>query len=363
VSSPDKMCAARRLRYALCFCLLILILPAWSKAEDKYDPTEEIERIRSEIKAKGYSWTAGETSMMRLPPEERRKWLGLKARPGKESIRLPEAPLDSLAPLSLPEVWDWRAEGGVTPVKSQGQCGSCWDFAATAAFEATILIETGVERDLSEQQVLVCNEDDDDCGGGWPSSAYDLFMSPGAVLEECMPYVATDTIPCTQESCEFVDSLYAYSDVLPYVNPLKQKVYEHPLSALMTVYDDFHSYTGGCYEHEGDDGTNHVVLIVGWDDTTCAGEGAWICKNSWGTDWGIDGFFYIKYGSCRIGEGAEEIIYREPPPEDWTDVTTVTLGDPGWGRGVAWVDFENDDDIDIFATGCIPTPTSRPAAL
>ena len=101
----------------------------------------------------------------------RSKLLGLRVPPGFRRAAPPDpsvvAPLRTAPPpLNLPAVWDWRDEGGVTPVKHQGQCGSCWIFCAVGAFESTLLIETGVEHDLSEQQILVCNNDNEGCDGG-----------------------------------------------------------------------------------------------------------------------------------------------------------------------------------------------------
>ncbi|MGD9402851.1 MAG: FG-GAP-like repeat-containing protein, partial [bacterium] len=358
IASPARIVTNKCLRAAIgvgvCFIMSLSVL--WSIAAgpsyagEVYDPAGEIERIRADIKSRGYSWTAGETSMNSIPPAERRKYLGLKVPPGTRPFAGPPAVPGRIAPRELPAVWDWREQGGVTPVKYQGQCGSCWIFCTVGAFESLLLIETGVEHDLSEQQILVCNKDGYGCRGGWMRSAYNVLMSPGAVSEECMPYMACDTLPCTQDSCEVVDHLDCYAEIPNDINILKQKVYEHPVSTGLTIFDDFFSYTGGCYEHDGSMECDHCVMIVGWADTACGGEGAWICKNSWGENWGIDGYFYIKYGSCGIGGWSHEIFYGGTAVHEWSDVTTGPLGETGWGRGLAWVDYDDDGDLDIFVT-------------
>jgi Pyruvate/2-oxoacid:ferredoxin oxidoreductase delta subunit len=348
LSSPARS-RTLKLGSSLLVLASVLILGAASHAGQAYDPAAEIATIREMIKQQGYTWTAGVTTMNLLPPAERWQRLGYKS-PAPGSGHLPDASIEARPPrLDLPAVWDWRAEGGVTPVKHQGNCGSCWIFCAEAAFESAILITTGREEDLSEQQVLVCNAEGNGCGGGWMWVAYDVFMDPGAVAEACMPYTANDTAPCTQDECEIIDVLDGYYPIPTDVASLKEYVYERPVAAAMTVYGDFFSYTGGCYSNPGNDPCNHGVLIVGWDDTACGGDGAWICKNSWGTGWGIDGFFYIKYGSCDIGYAAKALCYNVGGT-GWADVTTDTLGDLNWGHGLAWVDYDDDGDLDLFTT-------------
>ena len=122
--------------------------------------------------------------------EERLQYLGLDI-PDEVKKRFQELDeLPSPVLLNPEEYFDWRIMGGVTPVKDQGACGSCWDFAATGAFESAILIGDAVEWDLSEQQVLSCNTGGSSCSGGWMEDAYNLFMGYGAVEESCMPYEA-----------------------------------------------------------------------------------------------------------------------------------------------------------------------------
>jgi len=104
-------------------------------------------------------------------------------------------------PSALPAAFDWRDHGGVTSVKDQGSCGSCWAFGTVGPLEANIKIKDGVEKDLSEQYLLSCNTDDWDCGGGWWAHDYHEWKKPpgeseaGAVFEADSPYVASDT-PC-----------------------------------------------------------------------------------------------------------------------------------------------------------------------
>ncbi len=295
-----------RLILSIISCLLLIPLFS-SRAE----VSEEVEQIQEMIKQKGLHWVAGENSVTALSPEERQSLRGLKI-PESVRLRFEELNRNNSQPpvlLDTQDVFDWRLMNGVTPITNQLGCGSCWDFSATAAFESSILIHDGITYDLSEQQVLSCNTGESDCGGGWMGDAYNLFIDYGAVGEDCMPYHADDTEPCTQDQCEVLANLLDFVDIPTNVPFIKNALLSGPVSTTMTAYNDFDSYNGGCYEHADTEDLNHAVLIVGWDDNECEGEGAWIVKNSWGPGWGDDGFFYIKYGSAGIGHNAQRPIY------------------------------------------------------
>ena len=138
-------------------------------------------------------------------------------------------------------------------------------------------------------------------------TAYDMWISHGAVGEACMPYHANDTEPCAQTGCDVVATIDDYYYVDYDVDAIKTAVLNGPVAAALAVCGGFNSYTGGCYEENCTE-INHGMTIVGWDDTMC-GDGAWIVKNSWGPDWGVDGYIYMKYGTCYIGYGAAAINY------------------------------------------------------
>lgn len=234
------------------------------------------------------------------------------------SIKIKELPLPSG---DLPPSFDWRNYWGgdwTTPIRNQGQCGSCWAFGAMGALEAAINIEfndSEVDMDLSEQYLVSCFPGHGcDEGGhayyGWKW----LDMHGGALPESCFPYEAED-VPC-EEKCEsWEDFLLPIGDFWTAHNPgldeIKNALIENgPLVADMAVYDDLFGYRGGVYEHPGEeleDDINHQPVIVGYNDN----EGCWIVKNSWGTRWGEDtygvtgerGWFRIRYGDCCIGTG------------------------------------------------------------
>ncbi len=270
-----------------------------------------IDAVRRSIEMKGYDWMAGKTSLSGLSDEEFLALCGtrLPAEVEKRFMGLDSKRLSVKAPGMAPSSWDWRDYGMVSAVKDQDGCGSCWDFAAHGALEAVLLQNEGIEYDLSEQQILSCRTGGFGCDGGWYSWAWKYIGENGSVTEACMPYQADDAVPCTDHLCNAVASNGGWVDIANDVDAIKQEVLISPVATTFTVYADFRYYTGGCYEHADEEPINHAVVIVGWDDAMCDGEGAWLIKNSWGEDWGLDGYFWIKYGSCRVGNATQRVLY------------------------------------------------------
>jgi len=268
---------------------------------------ERIAEINKRNVELGYDWVAGKTSVSGLSAEEKKKLLG--------TLPPPEGWDKNLPVLTAPEgmifdpVFDWRQNNGVTPAKNQGSCGSCWAFAAVGQLEAHTLIYDLRLEDLSEQQAVDCNSYGAGCSGGWAFAAYEVFLSPGAVGELCYPYEATDG-ECRQAPCTVISKISTYASVPNSINAIKTALATGPVSTSMTVIDDFYNYTSGCYNGSTTANINHGVLIVGWDDNQCGGQGAWIVKNSWGRSWGTDGFCYIKYGAVNIGSYSYQITYQ-----------------------------------------------------
>ncbi len=271
----------------------------------------EIDAIQREIDANGYSWTAKRNWTTDLSEGEFQRLLGARIPP--EVLRRFDVLDAEDFPIArdLPDSFSWRTLGGLTPVKSQGGCGSCWDFAAHSALEAMILIYSGVELDLSEQQILSCETGGYGCSGGWYSWAWNYIRGNGSVDETCMPYVADDNEPCADASCDKVAACKRWMDIPNDVDAIKTAVLVGPVATTFTVYDDFSSYGSGCYDHEDTESINHAVAIVGWDDNKCGpDDGAWLCKNSWGDWWGdLGGFFWIKYGAAAIGTATQQVFY------------------------------------------------------
>ncbi|MCD4654661.1 C1 family peptidase [bacterium] len=212
----------------------------------------------------------------------------------------------------FPEVWDWREMLGVTPVKNQAQCGSCWAFTAFGVIEAQILIETGIEYDLSEQQLVDCTPGSYGCNGGYTESAWSYLEWEPARIEIQYPYEAENG-ECRATTYPAYIRTTGYDAYNGSVEDIKTALMDYgPVATTMGANDNLKAYTGGCYADDTQTGINHGVVIVGWDDTVCEG-GSWIVKNSWGEDFGENGFFYIRRGDVSLGDYFSQVYYEILP--------------------------------------------------
>ena len=224
------------------------------------------------------------------------------------------------ANIILPASWDWREHGaGIPPIRNQGSCGSCWAFGTIAATEAAIAVSDHKIVDLSEQLVLDCNPDSYSCGGGY--WAYNLLQKSGAALEASYPYTAYDGT-CKSGNVEHPYTIESYKGVQNGdIDGIKAAIFQYgAVGVTMAVCGSFPGYGGGVYDSTecNNAGSNHIVALVGWDDTVkhSHGSGVWILRNSWGTSWGDKGYAKVAYGMAGLEQDATYVIYK---PEDPTD--------------------------------------------
>lgn len=211
--------------------------------------------------------------------------------------------------VGIPDYMDWRQKGGVSPVKNQGHCGSCWTFSTTGCLESAHAIHHGNFFNLSEQQLVDCAQDFDNhgCNGGLPSHAFEYIMSVGG-LEEEYDY----NYHAVEGSCEF-DGTKAKATVQDTFNITQgdedqltlSLAYYNPVSIAFEVVDDFRFYKEGVYSSDkcgnGPTDVNHAVLAVGYGTCKKCNTPFYIVKNSWGEKWGDKGFFKIARGENMCG--------------------------------------------------------------
>lgn len=201
---------------------------------------------------------------------------------------------------SLPNAVDWVAKGAVTPVKNQGQCGSCWSFSATGSVEGAWFIKTGQLVSLSEQQLVDCSSvyGNAGCNGGLMDQAFKYIVANGGICSEtAYPYTATDG-KC--QSCKSVARISSYVDVQPNnETALMVAVAQQPVSVAVEADGfDWQFYTGGVVTDVCGTNLDHGVLVVGYGtDNTSQSLDYWKVKNSWGSMWGEQGYIRLGRGS------------------------------------------------------------------
>ncbi|KAK7083739.1 hypothetical protein SK128_005710 [Halocaridina rubra] len=257
----------------------------------------------------------GATKFADLTEHEFSQMLGL--RPDKK----PET--SSMVPAEIPDIeapveFDWRDKGAVTPIKNQGMCGSCWAFSVTGNVEGQWAIKHQHLYSLSEQELVDCDKTDEGCNGGMPENAYEAIKKLGGLeSENDYPYDGKD------EQCHFNRSMVKVtvngSVELPQdeTDLAKWLVQSGPISIGINA-NALQFYVGGV-SHPlkflcNPKNLDHGMLIVGYGVHTTKylhrKQPYWIVKNSWGSDWGEQGYYrvYRGDGTCGVNQMATSAI-------------------------------------------------------
>jgi len=265
---------------------------------------------------------------------------------------------------ALPRSYDIRRLGWVSPIRDQGSCGSCWTFGAMSSVESW-LRQSGVRSNFSEADLNQYHGFDvAPCDGGnaWMSTAYFARWS-GPVSEADVPYpyaavnsVVNSTPGVTvRKHIQDVDFLPDRADSTDN-DTWKNAVMQHGAVDVSFMYDDaYYNEATSAFWNSKDTDVNHEVAIVGWNDNyprenfksvdgqLPAGNGAFLIRNSWGTGWGNEGYFYISYYDTSIQEATSFRKVAEPTnysrvyeydPLGWVDSIGVTGNTTMWGANI-----------------------------
>ena len=197
--------------------------------------------------------------------------------------------------------------------------------ATVGPLECNIKIKDVKEVDLSEQWLISCNQSGYSClNGGWDAHAYHQATPgkcghSGAVLETTYPYAAADSACTCTNATNHVYHISSWAYIggsrytYPPVDTLKRAILDHgPITVCVVADSAFHAYKGGVFNACSSATNNHMVVLVGWDDKQSGG--VWFVRNSWGTDWGENGYMRIQDNCSLIGFAASYINYPGADP-------------------------------------------------
>lgn len=207
----------------------------------------------------------------------------------------------------LPESYDSREHGLVTPIKNQGSCGSCWSFARTKAFEAASIIAgraAGNVLDLAEQDALVNDSNSYGCRGGFMDGRFEV--SKGITTEELCPYRASGRYSCN--GSKFAKAvrwaMIGEEKKAPSVDELRQAIVDYGVIAVtVAAGGSFSPNNEGRITTCGSRGLNHMVTLAGYRPAPNGGY-EFLIANSWGEDWGDGGFAWSKQGCNQLASVA-----------------------------------------------------------
>jgi len=283
----------------------------YSSSEAEYRKAifeSNLEAIRTHNANPSASWKMGVNHLTDQTDEEFRQLLGYKKVFNQKLPHMSEY-IPTTKNADVPASIDWREKGIITPVKDQGQCGSCWTFGTAEVIESYYALVTGQLATLSEQQILDCVPNPDQCGGtggcggGTPELAFEKLIEMGGLTSEWMyPYTSYfgTNYPCHYQA----NTTMAVAVLSSYVK-LPSNQYEPVMDALqrgpLVINIDasaWRSYQSGVFTgcNQTNSDIDHVVLLVGYGTDPKEGD-YWLIRNSWTPAWGEGGYIRLARSS------------------------------------------------------------------
>jgi len=273
------------------------------------ETTKRVAQLNARSKALNSTATFAINKFADLTLEEFSARLGMKGYTPKQIAGVPVA-----APaVGAPGSFDWRTKHGITAIKDQGQCGSCWAFSCTESIESVYIIKGGKANQvpLAPQQIVDCDTNDGGCDGGDLPTCYEYVKGAGGLEAESQyPYRARNG-NCQAKKALEQDPIRGFQYVIPQgsTNENQMATYLAANSPMSIIVDasSWSSYSGGVLTADqcGQD-LDHAVQAVGYNglDTN----GYWIVRNSWGLDWGENGFIRLQFGANTCGLTSEVTV-------------------------------------------------------
>lgn len=229
--------------------------------------------------------------------------------------------LNLSARMAFPDTFDWRNYGFETHVRDQGECGSCWAITAAGALEGAHARFNGFAYSLSAQQLVDCSKQDYGCDGGWFDTAFKFISSlPSRWLEneQQYPYVGrvghcksggydAPPPPDPDRTIAYNLNVIGYKRIVDEDCFMENLFIYGPIPVAIQVTSNLFAYETGIFsDNLCGNNLNHAVLLIGWGVDERTKIPYWLIKNSWGSDWGEDGFFRLERGKnmCGIGNYA-----------------------------------------------------------
>jgi len=247
--------------------------------------------------------------------KEEFKSMYLSSKPMIRDHTLPVAPLYSEEEIkAIPSTWDWRPKGAVTPVKDQGGCGSCWSFSTTGNIEGQWFLAGNKLVGLSEQNLVDCDHQcstyegektcDDGCNGGLMQNAYQYVIKTGGIdTEASYPYQGIDG-QCQFAAKNVGAKIRNFTMLSSNEDQMAAYLVQHGPVSIAANAEEWQFYIGGVFYIPCFTSLDHGILIVGYGNETDIFDQNmpyWIVKNSWGADWGENGYIRIERGDGKCG--------------------------------------------------------------